>query len=74
MCITEMNLVNRVISNYLGLAPYGKHGIEMQDQGRKIAVSVNNKSGHGPSQIDTFARQRLTKLGITCGNLQFSPS
>ena len=36
--------VNAVISKYLGLVPYGKHGIEMQHQGRKIAVFANHKS------------------------------
>ena len=36
--------VNAPISDYLGLVPYGEHGIEMQDQGRKIALFVNNKS------------------------------
>lgn len=36
--------VNAAISNYLGLVPYGKHGIEMQCQGRKIAVFANHKS------------------------------
>jgi len=32
------------ISNYLGLVPYGKHGIEMQYQGRRISVFQNYKS------------------------------
>ena len=32
------------ISNYLSLVPYGKHGIEMQYQGRKIAVFTNQQS------------------------------
>ncbi len=36
--------VDAAISNYLGLVPYGKHGIEMQHQGRKIAVFANHKS------------------------------
>ena len=36
--------VNAAISNYLGLVPYGQHGIEMQHQGRKIAVFANHKS------------------------------
>lgn len=36
--------VSAVISDYLGLVPYGTHGIEMQHQGRKIAVFNNHKS------------------------------
>ena len=36
--------VNAVISNYLGLVPYGTHGIEMQNQGGKIAVFANHAS------------------------------
>lgn len=36
--------ISATISNYLGLVPYGKHGIEMQHQGRKIAVFANHKS------------------------------
>jgi hypothetical protein len=36
--------VSATISNYLGLVPFGKHGIEMQYQGRKIAVFKNHKS------------------------------
>ncbi|CAG0941146.1 hypothetical protein ANRL1_00406 [Anaerolineae bacterium] len=38
MCISP------TISNYLGLVPYGIHGIEMQYQGRKIAVFANHQS------------------------------
>lgn len=38
MCISP------TISNYLGLVPYGTHGIEMQYQGRKIAVFANHES------------------------------
>jgi hypothetical protein len=38
MCISE------TISTYLGLVSYGTHGIEMQYQGRKIAVFTNHKS------------------------------
>ena len=36
--------IDVVISNYLGLVPYGTHGIEMQYQGRKIAVFDNRQS------------------------------
>ncbi len=36
--------INATISNYLGLVPYGKHGIEMQHQSRKIAVFTNHQS------------------------------
>ena len=36
--------ISAPISNYLGLVIYGKHGIEMQHQGRKIAVFANHKS------------------------------
>ncbi len=36
--------VNAVISNHLGLVSYGTHGIEMQNQGKKIAVFANHKS------------------------------
>jgi hypothetical protein len=36
--------VSATISNYLGLITYGKHGIEMQYQGRKIAEFKNHKS------------------------------
>jgi len=36
--------ISATISNYLGLVPYGKHGIEMQYQGRRIAVFQNYKS------------------------------
>ena len=36
--------ISAPISNYLGLVPYGTHGIEMQHRGRKIAVFVNRKS------------------------------
>lgn len=36
--------INVPISNYLGLVSCGKHGIEMQYQGRKIAVFANYKS------------------------------
>jgi hypothetical protein len=36
--------INSAISNYLSLVPYGQHGIEMQHQGRKIAVFANHKS------------------------------
>jgi hypothetical protein len=36
--------ISAAISNYLGLVPYGKRGIEMQYQGRKIAVFKNHKS------------------------------
>ena len=36
--------VNDAISDYLGLVSYGKHGIEMQYQGRKIAVFANHPS------------------------------
>jgi hypothetical protein len=36
--------ISATISNYLGLVTYGKHGIEMQYQGRRIAVFQNNKS------------------------------
>ena len=36
--------INATISNYLGLVPYGRHGIEMQNQGKKIAVFANHKS------------------------------
>jgi len=38
MCVSE------TISNYLGLVSYGAHGIEMQYQGRKIAVFANHAS------------------------------
>jgi len=43
MCIAEVTLVNAAISNYLGLVPYGSHGIEMQHQGKKIAVFAYHK-------------------------------
>ena len=36
--------ISATISNYLGLVSYGKHGIEMQYQGRRIAVFQNYKS------------------------------
>ena len=36
--------ISTTISSYLGLVPYGKHGIEMQYQGRRIAVFQNYKS------------------------------
>jgi len=36
--------INSAVSNYLGLVPYGSHGIEMQYQGKKIAVFTNHKS------------------------------
>ena len=36
--------ISATISNYLGLVSYGTHGIEMQHQGRKIAVFQNHKS------------------------------
>jgi len=36
--------VNAVISDYLGLVPHGTHGIEMQHQGRRIAVFNNHQS------------------------------
>lgn len=36
--------VDAVISDYLGLVPHGTHGIEMQYQGRKIAVFNNHQS------------------------------
>ncbi len=35
---------NAAISNYLGLVPHGTHGIEMQHQGKKIAIFANHKS------------------------------
>jgi len=35
--------INSAVSNYLGLVLYGTHGIEMQHQGRKIAVFANHK-------------------------------
>ena len=38
MCVSD------VISAHLGLVPYGTHGIEMQHQGRKIAVFANHQS------------------------------
>jgi hypothetical protein len=38
MCVSE------TISNCLGLVSYGTHGIEMQYQGRKIAVFANHES------------------------------
>jgi len=38
MCMSE------TISTYLGLVSYGTHGIEMQYQGRKIAVFTNHQS------------------------------
>ena len=36
--------IDATISNYLGLVTYGKHGIELQYQGRRIALFQNNKS------------------------------
>ena len=36
--------MSATISNYLGLVTYGKHGIEMQNQGRRIALFQNNQS------------------------------
>jgi hypothetical protein len=39
-----MMCINAAISNYLGLVPYGTHEIEMQHQGKKIAVFANHKS------------------------------
>ena len=36
--------ISTTISNYLGLVSYGTHGIEMQHQGRKIAVFINHQS------------------------------
>jgi hypothetical protein len=36
--------ISAPISNHLGLVTYGKHGIEMQHQGRRIALFQNNKS------------------------------
>ena len=36
--------ISATISNYLGLVPHGKHGIEMQYQDRKIAVFANHQS------------------------------
>lgn len=44
MCITEVTLVNAAISSYLGLVPYGMHGIEMQHEGEKVAVFDDHKS------------------------------
>ena len=38
MCVSE------TISSHLGLVSYGTHGIEMQYQGRKIAVFANHES------------------------------
>ena len=38
MCMSE------TISTYFGLVSHGTHGIEMQYQGRKIAVFTNHKS------------------------------
>ncbi len=35
--------ISATISDYLGLVPYGMHGIEMQYQGRKIAVFNNHR-------------------------------
>jgi hypothetical protein len=39
-----MMCINAAISNYLGLVPHGTHEIEMQHQGKKIAVFANHKS------------------------------
>ena len=36
--------ISAPVSNYLGLVPYGTHEIEMQHQGKKIAIFVNHKS------------------------------
>ncbi len=36
--------INDVVSNYLGLVPHGKTGIEMQHEGKKIAVFNLRKS------------------------------
>jgi hypothetical protein len=36
--------VNAVVSNHLGLVLYGTHGIEMQREGRRIAVFTRRKS------------------------------
>jgi hypothetical protein len=50
--------VNAAISNYLGLVPYGKHGIEMQCQGRKIATwqcfGKQNWLRRGATNVDAF--------------------
>jgi hypothetical protein len=39
-----MMCINAAISNYLGLVPHGTREIEMQHQGKKIAVFANHKS------------------------------
>ena len=36
--------ISATISNHLGLIPYGKHGIEMIYQGRRIALFQDNQS------------------------------
>ena len=35
--------ISATISNYLGLVPYGMHGIEMQHESRRIAIFANRK-------------------------------
>ena len=36
--------MSATISSYLGLVPYGKHGIEMQYESRRIAIFANHTS------------------------------
>ena len=35
--------ISSTISNFLGLVPYGNHGIEVQHEGKQIAVFVRHK-------------------------------